>query len=197
VDASTPPSRTSTLRPTVTTLLGNASISMGRWKPPTRHMMLLLAVGPLQQGKTPGRLGMTVKSTPLHKKTEPRKLRSYGSSRQSSTRIASALFCLSRSSSRTCLTRLAEVSADGLERYTGRSSETESLSSPLAVSLERARTSWRRQCCCVICPHRQTPKRDAFETRCRLCSKWRQFSRPRARPLDVEERPQKSVMSRP
>jgi len=138
---------------------------------------------------------MTVKSTPLHKKTESRKLRSYESSRQSLTRIASALFYLSRSSSRTCLTRLAEVSADGLERYTGRSSETESR--PSAVSLEQARTSWRRQCCCVICPNRQTPKHDAFETRCRLCSKWRQFSRPRAWPLDVEEQPQKSVMSQP
>jgi hypothetical protein len=47
------------------------------------------------------------------------------------------LFCLNRSSSKTCLTRLAEVSADGLERYIGRSSETKSLSSPSAVSLER------------------------------------------------------------
>jgi len=173
VDASTPPSRTPTLRPIATTLLGNASISTGRWKPPTRHKMLLLAVEPPRHEKTPGRLGMTVKSTPLHKKTEPRKLRSYESSRQSLTRIASALFYLSRSSRSTCLTRLVEVSVDGLKRYIGRSSETERLSSPSAVSLGRARTSWRQQCCCAICPNHQTPKRDAFETRCRLCSKWR------------------------
>ena len=105
--------------------------------------MLLRAVEPLQQGKTPGRLGMTVKSTPLHKKTEPRNLRSYESSKRSSTKIASALSCLNRSSSRTSHTRLAEVSADGLEKYIDRSSETGSLSSPSAVSLERARTSWR------------------------------------------------------
>jgi len=107
------------------------------------------------------------------------------------------LFCLNKSSSRTSLTRPAEVSADGLERYIGRSSETESLSSPSAVSLERARTSWQRQCCYAICPNRRTPKSDAFKTRYILCSRWWQFSRPKARPLDVEERPQKSVMSRP
>ena len=114
-------------------------ISTGRWKPPTRHKTPLLVVEPLQQGKTPGRLGTTVRSTPLHKKTEPRNLRSYESSKRSSTKIASALFCLNRSSSRTSLTRLAEVSADGPKRYIGRLSETESLSSPSAVSLERAR----------------------------------------------------------
>ena len=38
----------------------------------------------------PGRLGTTDKSTP-HKRTKPRNLRSYGSSEQSSMRIASAL----------------------------------------------------------------------------------------------------------
>jgi len=79
---------------------------------------------------------MTVRSTPLRKKTEPRKLRSYESSRQSLTRTSSALSCFSRSSSRTCLTRLVEVFADELERYTRRSSETQSQSSPSAVSLE-------------------------------------------------------------
>ena len=157
----------------------------------------MLAVEPLQQGKTPGRLGTTVRSTPLHKKTEPRNLRSYESSKRSSTKIASALSCLNRSSSRTSHTRLAEVSADGLEKYIDRSSETGSLSSPSAVSLERVRTSWRQQCCYAICPNRQTPKRDAFETRCRPCSKWRRFSRPRARPLDVKEQPHRSVMSQP
>jgi len=69
---------------------------------------------------------MTARSTPLRNKTEPRKLRSYENSRQSLTRTASALSCLSRSSSRTCLTRLTEVSADELERYTDRSLETQS-----------------------------------------------------------------------
>jgi len=87
---------------------------------------------------------MTVRSTPLHKKTEPHKLRSYESLRQSLTRIASALSCLNKSSSRTCLTRLAEVSTDELERSTGRSSETQSLSSSSAVSLEQARTWWQQ-----------------------------------------------------
>jgi len=87
---------------------------------------------------------MTVRSTPLHKKTEPRNLRSYESSKQSSMRIASALSCLNRSSSRTSRTRLAEVSADGLERYIGGSSEMGNLSSPSAVSLERAKTLWRQ-----------------------------------------------------
>ena len=118
-----------------------------------RHKTLLLAVEPMPQGKTPGRLGTTIRSTPLHRKIEPRKLRSYESSRQSLTRIASALF------------------ADGLEKYIGRSSETQSLSSPSAISLEQARTSWRRQCCCVICQNHQIPKHDTFEMRCRLCSR--------------------------
>ena len=150
---------------------------------------------PLQRGKTPGRLGMMVKSTPLLKKTEARKLRSYENSRQSLTRTASALSCLSRSSSRTCLTRRAEVSADELERYTNRSLETQSQSSPSAVSLEQARTSWQQQCSCKTCRSRQTPKLDAFETRCRHYSRWRQFNRPKAQLLDVEEPPLKNAMS--
>ena len=138
-----------------------------------------------------------VKSTTLRKKTEPRNLRSYERSKRSSTKIASALSCLSRSSSRTSHTRLAEVFADGLEKYIDRSLETGSLSSPSAVFLEQVRTLWRQQCCYTICPNRRTPKLDAFETRCRLCSKWRQFSRPRAQPLDVKEQPRRSVRSRP
>jgi len=138
-----------------------------------------------------------VRSTPLCKKTEPRNLRSYESSKHSSTKITSALSCLNRSSSRTSHTDLAEVSADGLEKYIDRSSETGSLSSLSAVSLEQVRTSWRQKCCYAICPNRRTPKCDAFETRCSLCSKWRQFSRTRAQPLNVEEQPRRSVMSRP
>jgi len=94
---------------------------------------------------------MTVRSTPLHKKTGPQKLRNYETSRQSLTRIASASSFLSKCSSRTCLTRLAEVSVDELERSTGRSLKTQSLSSPLAVSLEQARTWWQQQCCCETC----------------------------------------------
>jgi len=159
--------------------------------------MPLQASEPLQRGKTPGRLGMTVRSTHCHKKTEPRKSRSYESSRQSLTRIASALFCLSKSSSRIYLTRLAEVSADELERYTGKSSETQSLSSLSAVSLERDRTLWQQQCCCETCRSCRTPKRGASETRCRPCSRWRQFSRQKARLLDVEEWPLKSAKSQP
>ena len=81
-----------------------------------------------------------VRSTHLRKKTEPRKLRNYNSSRQSLTRTVSALSCLSRSSSRTCLTRPAEVSTDELERCTDKSSETQSQSNLSAVSLEQDRT---------------------------------------------------------
>jgi len=55
------------------------------------------------------------------------------------TRIVSASSCLSKSSSKTFLTSLVEVSVDELERYTGKSSETQSQSSPSAVSLEQAR----------------------------------------------------------
>ena len=138
-------------------------------------------VEPLQQGRTPGRLETTVRSTPLRKKTESCNLRSYESSKRSSTKIASALSCLNRTSSRTSHICLAEVSADGLEKYIDRSSETGSLSSLSAISLERVRTSWRQQCCYAMCPNCRTPKRDAFETRCRFYSKWRQFSRLRAR----------------
>jgi len=70
--------------------------------------MSLLAAEPLQQGKTLGRLGMTVRWTPLHRKTESRNLRSCESSRQNLTKIVSALFSLNRSSNRTYLTHLAD-----------------------------------------------------------------------------------------
>jgi len=90
-----------------------------------------------------------------------------------------------------------EVSTDKLERYTDTSSETQSQSSPSAVSLEQARTLWQQQCYCETCRNRRTPKLDASETRCRLCSRWRQFSKPKARLLDVEELPPKSAISHP
>jgi len=151
--------------------------------------MPLLAVEPLQQERTLGLLGMTYWSTALHKMTEPRNLRSCKSSRQNLTKIASASSCSSKSLSRTYHTHLAEVSTGGLERYIDRSSGTGSQNNLSAASLERARTSWRRQCCCVTCPSPRTPKHGAFEMRCRLYSRWRQFSKPRARPLDVEEQP--------
>jgi len=129
---------------------------------------------------------MMVRSTPFRKKTEPCKLRNYESSRQSLTRTANALSCLSRSSSRTCLTHLAEVSADELERCTDKSSETQSQSSLSAVSLEQARTLWQQQCCYATCPSPRTPRHSASETRYRPCSRWQRFNRQKARPLDVE-----------
>ena len=137
------------------------------------------------------------KSTPRRRKTEPRNSRSYRSSKRSSTKIASASSCSNRFSSRTNHTHLAEVSADGPEKCIDRSSETRSRSSPSAASPERARTSSRQQCCSTTCLIPRTPRRGEFKTRCRLCSKWRQFSRPRAQPLDVEEQRRKSVRSQP
>jgi len=101
--------------------------------------MRLPAVEPLQQEKIPGRLGTTDRSTHFYRKIGPRNLRSYESSRQSLTRIVSASSCSSKSSSKTCLTSLVEVSVDALESYTDKSSETQSQSSPSAVSLEQAR----------------------------------------------------------
>ena len=82
---------------------------------------------------------MTDRSTHFHRKTGPHNLRSYENSRKSLTRIVSALSCSSKSSSKTCLTRLVEVSVDELERYTGKSLEMQSQNSPSAVSLEQAR----------------------------------------------------------
>ena len=77
-----------------------------------------------------------VRSTPRRKKTKPRNLRSYGSSKQSSTKIASALSCSSKSSSRTNHAHLVEVPADELEKYIDRSSGTVSQNSPSVVSPE-------------------------------------------------------------
>ena len=105
--------------------------------------------------------------------------------------------CLRRSLSRTCLTRGAEVSADELEKCTDRSSETQSQSNLLVVSLEQARTLWRQQCCYATCPSPRTPRHGASETRCRPCPRWQWFNRRKARPLDIEERPLKSAMSQP
>jgi len=86
--------------------------------------MRLLAVEPLQQEKTPGRLETTDRSTHFHRKTGPRSLRNCESSRPSLTRIVSVSSYSSKSSSKTCLTHQAEVSVGELERYTGKLSET-------------------------------------------------------------------------
>ena len=43
----------------------------------------------------------------------------------------------------------------------------------------------------------RTPRHDAFETRCRLCSKWRQPSKSRAQPLDVGGQPRRNASSQP
>ena len=63
--------------------------------------------------------------------------------------------------------------------------------------LELVRTLWQRPCCYATCLSPPTPRRDAFETRCRVCSTWRQPSKLRAQPLDIAGRPQKSTVSRP
>ena len=134
-----------------------------------------------------------VGSTPRLRKTKPRNLRSYGSSRQSSTRITSA----SPNSSRTNRTRTAEARAVVLESCTDISSETRSQNRSLAASLEQARTSWWQPCYCVTCLSPRTPRHGAFETKCGLCSMWRQLSRPRAQPLDVGGQLRKNAPSRP
>jgi hypothetical protein len=114
---------------------------------------------------------MTVRSTPHRRKTKPHNLRSYGSSEQSSMKIASALSSSSWSSNRTNYTRMAEAPADRLEKYIDRSLGTGNQNNPSAASLERARTSWQRRCYYVTCLNPRTPKRGEFETRCRLCCK--------------------------
>ena len=93
-------------------------------------------------------------------------------------------------------TCMAEVHASELEKCTGRSSETGNQNSQSAISLEQARMSWRQPCYYVTCLNPRTPKHDAFETRWKLCFRWRQLSKPRARPLDVEGRSRRSMMSR-
>jgi len=65
-----------------------------------------------------------VRSTPRRRKTKPRNLRSYGSSKRSSMKIVSALPSSSGSSSRTNHIRKVEVPADGLEKYIDRLSGT-------------------------------------------------------------------------
>ena len=137
-----------------------------------------------------------VRSTLRLRKTKPHNLRSYGTSKQSLMKIASASPSSSGPSSRTNHTRVAEVRMDELEKCTDRLSEMGSQSNPSAVSLERARTSWQRPCYYVTCVNPRTPKHDAFETRCRLCFKLWQLSKPRARPLDVEGQPRKNTSSR-
>ena len=67
--------------------------------------------------------------------------------KMSSTKTESASSCLSKSLSKTFHIRRAEVFAGVLERCIDKSSETQSQSSPSAVSLEQARTLWRQQCC--------------------------------------------------
>ena len=53
-------------------------------------------------------------------------------------------------------------------------------------SLELVRTSWQQPCCYATCLSPRTPRHDAFKMRCKVCSTWRQPSKPRAQPLEVE-----------
>ena len=195
MDVSTPPSRIPTPNPTATTLRGNASTSMEKWRPQMRHKTPSQVAEPLWQERTPGHLGTTVRSTLRLRKIKSCNLRSYGSSKQSLMKIASASPSSSGSSSRISHTRMAEARADGLERYTDRLSGTGNQSNPSVVSPEQARMSWQRPCCYVTCLNPQTPKRGAFEMWYKLCFKWRQLSKPRAQPLDVEGQPRRSVTS--
>ena len=134
-------------------------------------------------------------STLRLRKTKPRNLRSYESSKQSLMMIASASPSSSGPSRRTHHTRMAEVHVGELKKCTGRSSETWNLNSLSAISLEQARMLWRQPCYNVTCLNPRTPKHDAFETRCKLCFRWRQLSKVKARPLDVEGRSRRSTMS--
>ena len=74
--------------------------------------------------------------TPRVLQIKLRNLRSYGSSKQSLMKIASASPNSSEFSSRTNHTRVAAVHADGLEKYTDRLSVTGSQNNPSAVSLQ-------------------------------------------------------------
>ena len=110
-------------------------------------------------------------------------------------KIASALPSSSGSSSRTNHTHMAEVRADGLEKYTDKLLGTGNQNNPSAASLEWARTSWLQPCCYATCLHLRTPKHGAFEMKCRLCFRWWRLSRLRTRPLDVEGRSRRSATS--
>ena len=84
-----------------------------------------------------------MQSTLHFRKTKPHNMRSYGSSKRSLMKIASASPSSSGLSSMTNHTRVAEVRTDELEKCTDRLSEAGSQNNPSAVSLEQARTSWQ------------------------------------------------------
>ena len=144
--------------------------------------------------RTPGNDGQV---DPHLRTIKLRNLRNCESSRQSLTRIASVSPNSSGLSCETNRTRTAGGSVVVLERYINRSSGMRSQSHSSAASLEPARTSWKQPCCYVTCLSLQTPRHDAFETRCRVCSTWRPYNKPRAQPVDVEGRPQKNALSQP
>ena len=136
-------------------------------------------------------------STLRRRTTKLRSSHNYGSSKPSSTKTASALLSSSRPSSETNRIRTPKARAVALERCTVKSSGTRSQSHLSAASHERARMSWQQPCYCVACLNLPTPRRGAFETRCRLCSKWRQPNKPKARLLGVEGQPQRNTSSQP
>ena len=70
-----------------------------------------------------------------------------------------------------------------------------SLNRSSAVFLELVITLWRQPCCYATCLSPRTPRRDTFEMRCKVYSMWRQLSKQRARPLDIEGWPEKSTLS--
>ena len=124
-------------------------------------------------------------STLRRRTTKLRSSHNYGSSKPSSTKTASALLSSSRPSSETNRIRTPKARAVALERCIVKSSGTRSQSHLSAASPEQARMSWWQPCCCVTCLSLPIPRLGAFETWCRLCSKWRQPNRPKARLLGI------------
>jgi len=136
----------------------------------------------LQQGKTPGHLGMTVKLTPPPQEDRAAQIAQLGE-------LKAKL-----DEERERLVLLEQILEQDLPYPPGRGVRRQAREVHRQIvgdrEPEQPVSRFPRAGQNVM-----AAKRDAFEMRCRLCSKWQQFSRPRARPLDVEERPQKSVMS--
>ena len=178
------------------TLRGNASTSTGPGTTEDTQAAAADGRAPAarEDPRTPGNDGQV---GPHLGMTKLRTLCSCVSSRPSLTRIASASPNSSGLSSETNCTPTAGAHVVVLKRCTNRSSGTRSQSHSSAASLEQARTLWQQPCCYVTCLSLQTPRHNAFEMRCRVCSTWRQHNKPKAQPLDVEGQLQKSASSQP
>ena len=184
-DASTPPSQTLTPSPTATTLRGRLQRRWGYGHHGRHGGRRRRCSSPRSRGRS--------QDTWERRAGRPTTSRRQGCATCVATRIEGQARRgprapqPARASPRVRPTEPAQrgARADVLETCTNRSLGMKSLSRSSAVSLKPVKTLWRQPCYYATCPNPQTPRHDAFEMRCKVCSTWQQHNKQKVRPLDA------------